>query len=344
MNTIDLRSDTITHPTPEMREAMYRAEVGDDGWGDDPTVNRLQELAAERLGKAAGLLVPSGTMGNLVSILSQAGRGEEIILGDRSHTFTSEAGGISALGGVHVATVPNDRFGRLDPVGVEAAIRPLGNLHYPRTALISLESTHNRCSGAVLTPEYIGAVAGIGQRYDIPLHLDGARVFNAAVALEMDPAQLVQDFASVTFCLSKGLCCPIGSLICGSAEIIGRARFWRQMVGGGMRQAGIIAAAGIVGLESMIDRLAEDHDNARALAEGLANLPGLTVDLEPIQTNIVMLQVETMSGEEFDRRLAAEGIRVSRLGPSLVRMVTHYGITRPDVQQTVRVAAKVLRE
>ncbi|MBI4498240.1 MAG: low-specificity L-threonine aldolase [Chloroflexi bacterium] len=341
---IDLRSDTITHPTPEMREAMYRAELGDDGWGDDPTVNRLQELAAERLGKEAALLVPSGTMGNLVSILSQAERGTEIILGDRSHTFTTESGGVSAVGGIHVWALPNDRFGRLDPAQVEAAIRPSGNVHYPRTALICLENTHNRCSGAVLSPEYISTIAALGRRAGVPLHLDGARVFNAAVALEMDPVELVRPFASVTFCLSKGLCCPIGSLICGSAEFIARARFWRQMVGGGMRQAGIIAAAGIVALESMIDRLAEDHEHARMLAEGLAHLPGLTLDLEPIQTNIVIMQVQAMSGEEFAGRLEAEGIRVSRMGPNLVRMVTHYGITRSDMQEAVRAAARILAE
>ena len=342
MRTIDLRSDTITHPTPEMREAMYRAEVGDDGWSDDPTVNRLQELAAERLGKPAGLLVPSGTMGNLVSILSQAQRGDEIILGDRSHTFTSEGGGVSSLGGVHVATVANDRFGRLGLPEVEAAIRPRGNIHYPHTALICLENSHNRCSGAVLPPDYLRAMSELGSRYGVPLHLDGARIFNAAVALDESPATLAQGFASVTFCLSKGLCAPIGSLICGSVELIGRARFWRQVVGGGMRQAGIIAAAGIVALTSMVDRLSEDHEHARRLAEGLANLPGLSVDVEPIATNIVFMQVTAMSGAAFAARLEAEGVRVSQMGPQLVRMVTHYGITQQDVQDTLDAASRVL--
>lgn len=344
MRIIDLRSDTITHPTEAMREAMYRAEVGDDGWGDDPTVNRLQELAAGMLGQQAALLVPSGTMGNLVSILAQAGRGDEVILGDQSHTFTTEAGGMSALGGLSVWPLPNDEWGRLDLAQVERAFRVPGNLRQPRTALLCLENTHNRCSGAVLTPEYTREAAALAHQHGARLHLDGARLFNAAVALGVPATELVNDVDSVTFCLSKGLSCPIGSLICGDAEFIAQARRYRQMVGGGMRQAGIIAAAGIVGLTDMVDRLAEDHETARIIIEGLANLPGLRLNPDVMQTNIVIVEVLAMEPGEFVQRLAAEGVLGYQFGGRRVRMVTHVGITREDAREVVAAAARILAE
>ena len=252
MREVDLRSDTVTHPTPAMREAMAAAEVGDDVYGDDPTLNRLEAMAAERLGKEAAVFVASGTMGNLVSILSHAQRGDEIIIGDKSHIFRSEAGGASALGGVAYNTIRNDDRGMLDPDEVEAAIKP-PNVHFTRTAMIGLENTHNAAGGAVLTAEDTKVIADIAHRHEIPLHLDGARIFNASVALETPVAELVAEADSLSFCLSKGLSCPVGSIICGSNDFIQEARRWRKVVGGSMRQVGIIAAAGIVALDSMVE-------------------------------------------------------------------------------------------
>ena len=339
MKPIDLRSDTVTQPTPEMREAMYRAEVGDDGWGDDPTVNLLQELAAERLGKEAALFVPSGTMGNLVGILTHCNRGDEAIIGDQSHIFFNEVGGISALGGIHVRTAPNLPDGTMEPRKIEELIRAVTNVHFPLTRLISLENTHNRCSGAVLGTEYTNHIAEIARRNGLFLHLDGARIFNAAVALKVNVKDLVAPSDSVTFCLSKGLACPVGSLLCGSREYIQRARRVRQMVGGGMRQAGVVAAAGLVALDTMIDRLAEDHENAKVLAHELADTPGISIHPEDIHTNIVIFQVERTAPEKLLARLAEEGVKVSHYGGNLIRMVTHYGISRSNVLK----AAKTLK-
>ncbi|MFO7601803.1 MAG: low-specificity L-threonine aldolase, partial [Candidatus Desulfacyla sp.] len=283
MRIIDLRSDTITRPTPAMRRAMAEAEVGDDVFGEDPTVNRLEEMAAQRLGKEASLFVVSGTMGNLVCLLTHCDRGHEVLLGDRSHTFYYEQGGSAALGGVHPRTLPNEPDGTLDLGHIEGAIRP-DNIHFPRTRLIVLENTHNRCSGSPLTPEYMRAVGEIARRHDLKIHVDGARIFNAAVALGVDASDLVSEADSVTFCLSKGLAAPVGSVVCGSRDFIREARRARKVVGGGMRQAGVIAAAGIVALTEMVDRLSEDHENARRLAEGLVDAGGLSVDPGSVRT------------------------------------------------------------
>lgn len=343
MQRIDLRSDTVTLPTPEMRKAMAEAEVGDDVWGEDPTVNRLEAMAAERLGKEAALFTVSGTMSNLVAVLTWCRRGDEIILGDQSHMFLNEVGGASALGGVAYHPIPNDEAGRLRPGDVERAIRS-PNIHYPRTGLVCLENTHNRCGGAVLTPGDIAAVAEVAHRRDIPLHLDGARLFNAAVYLGVPVSLLARDADSVCFCLSKGLACPVGSLLCGSKEFIGEARRWRKAVGGGMRQAGVLAAAGIVALEKMVDRLAEDHENARELAKGLAGIPGILLDPERVQTNIVIFRWTAGPVQEFLARLARKGVLASYLGEDRVRMVTHYGITRQDVLEAVRRVEEVVEE
>jgi threonine aldolase len=342
MPLIDLRSDTVTQPTPAMREAMYRAELGDDVFGEDPTVNRLEEMAAEKLGKERALLVVSGTMGNLVGVLSHTQRGDEVIVGDQSHIFLYEVGGCSALGGVQMRTVPNVR-GLLPLEAVGAAIRG-PNIHFPRTGLICLENTHNRCGGAVLTVEYTRQLCALAHRHGIPVHLDGARIFNAAVALGVDVKELVADVDSVTFCLSKGLCGPVGSLLCGSAAYIERARKYRKMVGGGMRQAGIIAAAGIVCLEQMIDRLAEDHENARRLAIGLAEIPGIILDPTTVQTNIVIFELaeDRLTAAEFAARLKSEGVLCGAIGPRRVRMVTHYGITAADIETTLRAVSRVM--
>ena len=343
MPPIDLRSDTVTHPTPAMREAMANAEVGDDVWGDDPTVNRLEEMAAEIMGKEASLFVASGTMANLVSILTHCQRGNEIIVGSESHIFYNEVGGASALAGVQVRTVANDHRGMMAPEDIEVAIRG-ENIHFPPTSLVCIENTHNRCSGGVLDTEDVAAVARVAHAHEVPVHVDGARIFNAAVRLETPAAELARDADSVSFCLSKGLSCPVGSLVCGSRDFIDQARKWRKMVGGGMRQAGIVAAAGIVALEAMIDRLAEDHTNASRLAVGLASIPGISLDPSLVQTNIVIFEVNGGVALDVLHRLEAAGVRGSFNGGSRIRFVTHYGITSEDVDNTLGIVAGVMEQ
>ncbi len=337
---IDLRSDTVTLPTPAMREAMYRAEVGDDVFGEDPTVNRLEALAAEMMGQEAALFVASGTMGNLVAILTHCGRGDEAIMGDECHTFHYEVGGAAALGGVHVRTVPNGQ-GLPALADIAAAIRP-DDIHDPPTRLLCLENTHNRCGGIAIAPGPFRAVCDLAHRHGIAVHLDGARIFNAAIALGCDVRELVDPADSVMFCLSKGLAAPVGSLLVGPAAFITRARKYRKMVGGGMRQAGVLAAAGLVALTQMVDRLAEDHEHARLLAEGLAHIPGVTIDLTRVHTNIVIFEVDNPPG--FLERLAAEGVLGVYFGGRLVRLVTHYGITRADIEATLMAVQRVMRD
>jgi threonine aldolase len=344
MKVIDLRSDTVTLPSPQMREAICRAELGDDVFGEDPTVNRLEQMAAERVGKQAALLVPSGTMGNLASILTHCGRGTEVILGDQCHTFIYEAGGISALGGIHPRPLLNQPDGTLRLEAIEAAIRP-DNVHFPRTRLICLENTHNRCSGAVLTPEYMAQVAALARRHGLAVHLDGARIFNAAVALNVDVRDLTREVDSLSFCLSKGLAGPVGSVICGSAAFIAEARRTRKILGGGMRQAGILAAAGIVALGEMVERLREDHDNAARLARGMAQIEGLSVALARVQTNIVYIDVTRggLVAEELVKQLGGAGVKVLSTGPTRLRAVTHYGITADDIDQTLLALTRVMK-
>jgi threonine aldolase len=344
MKTIDLRSDTVTLPSPQMREAIGRAELGDDVFGEDPTVNTLEHMAAERVGMEAALLVASGTMGNLVSILTHCGRGAEVILGDRCHTHVYEAGGISALGGVHPRTVPNQPDGTLRLEDIETAIRP-DNVHFPRTRLVCLENTHNRCDGAALTPEYTARVVELAHGRGVAVHLDGARIFNAATALRVDVRDLTRGVDSLSFCLSKGLAAPVGSVVCGSKDFIAEARRTRKVLGGGMRQAGILAAAGIVALEKMIDRIREDHENAARLAEGIAGIEGLAIDLARAQTNIIYFDVTAseLKAEELAQRLGARGVRVLSTGPARLRAVTHYGITAGDIDQTISVLTEVMK-
>lgn len=339
---IDLRSDTVTQPTPAMREAMYRAEVGDDVFAEDPTANKLQEMAAERMGKEAALLVASGTMANLVALLTHCQRGDEVILGDQSHTYLLEVGGGAALGGLHMRPLPNDG-GYLKPEAVEAAIRG-PNIHFPRTGLVCLENTHNRCGGAVLTPAQTTALAAVAHRHGIPLHLDGARIFNAAIYLGLPARELAAEAASVCFCLSKGLSAPVGSLLCGSRAFIERARHYRKMLGGGMRQVGIIAAAGIVALEQMVDRLAEDHFHARILAEGLSSQRGIGLDPSRVQTNIIIFELKhpRLTPADFVANLAREGVLAGNIGGGRIRMVTHYGIERRDIEEALAAVARVV--
>jgi threonine aldolase len=342
MKIIDLRSDTVTYPTPAMREAMYKAEVGDDVYGEDPTVNRLERMAAERMGKEAALFVVSGTMGNLVALLAHCGRGDELILGDRSHTFLFEQGGMAALGGIVPHTVPNQPDGTLLLEDIEGAIRG-DNVHFPRTRLVCLENTHNVCNGMPLTAEYTAQVARLAHDHGLRVHLDGARVFNAAAALGVDVRELVRDVDSVQFCLSKGLCAPVGSLVCGSADFIAEARRSRKVVGGGMRQAGVLAAAGIVALEQIADRLGEDHARAKRLAEGLAEIPG--VEVAPVATNILYFRltegVSKTPGEVVDA-LAQRGVRLLGRVGGRFRAVTHHWISDEDIERTIEAMREVM--
>ncbi|MCH7835409.1 MAG: low-specificity L-threonine aldolase [Chloroflexi bacterium] len=329
MKSIDLRSDTVTLPPPEMRKAIAEAELGDDVFGDDPTVNRLEAISAEVMGKEAALLTTSGTQSNLTALLSHCQSGDEVIVGDEAHILHFEAGGAFALGGLGLRTVHNDERGRLDLDEVRQAVRSR-DVHFPPTGLICVENTHNRCGGSVLSEDDLAAVRALADEYGLPVHLDGARLFNAAVALELPASRLAQYADSVSFSLCKGLACPIGSLLCGSRELIHRARRFRKMLGGGMRQAGIIAAAGVYALENMVDRLADDHANARVLAEGLAGIPG--VNLIPPQTNLVYFTAEGWDLGELVRRLGGQGIICLNEGGA-IRMVTHYGIDRGDVEE-----------
>jgi len=329
--TIDLRSDTVTHPSPAMREAIFRAELGDDVLGDDPTVKALEEKAAAKLGKEAALFVASGTMANLVSLLVHCQRGEEAIVGSMSHILQIEQAGAAALGSIQLRSARNDERGRLDLDEVRAAIRPPG-LYQPRTALIALENTHNAMNGSALSAAYTAEVAAIAHGAGAALHVDGARIFNAAIALETTAEALVREADSVSFCLSKGLACPIGSMIAGTGEFIEAARRTRRIVGGGMRQIGILAAAGIVALDDMIDRLADDHASARLLAEGLASIKGISAIPELVQTNILFFTLDAgIDATAFRERCKERGILYSG-GPVRWRMVTHYGIERDDVE------------
>ena len=343
MKTIDLRSDTVTLPTQTMREAIYHAELGDDVFGEDPTANRLEKIAAERMGKEAALMVASGTMGNLVCLLSHCRRGEEVILGDQSHTFLYEAGGMSAVGGIHPHTITNQPDGTMRLEDIEEAIRG-SNVHFPRSRLICLENTHNRCNGSVLTPQYMESVAKLARERGLRIHLDGARVFNAAVALGVDVKELTRYADSVSFCLSKGLSSPVGSIICGSSDFIAEARRNRKVLGGGMRQSGIIAAAGIEALEHMVDRLAEDHENARRLAEGITRIPGLSIELNRIQTNIVYFDMadDRFSAERLVKELTGRAVKILQLGPGRFRAVTHYGISAEDIDLTLSAMSEIM--
>jgi threonine aldolase len=337
MNFIDLRSDTVTQPTPEMREAMRLAEVGDDVYGEDPTINRLQEMAAERLGKQAGLFVASGTMGNLIGILSHCQRGDEVIVGKKNHVFLHEAGGISALGGVHSCQLPNQTDGSLKLEDIAAAIRS-DDPHEPVTRLVCLENTHNACGGVYQTPEYVRRAVEFAHGRGLSVHLDGARIFNAAAAQGVAAIALTGPADSVTFCLSKGLCAPVGSVLCGSKAFIAKAQRLRKMLGGGMRQAGILAAAGIVALEQMTGRLVQDHARAKKLADGLRQIAGLTLDPGTPATNMVFLSLTAdvkYTTDEFIECLKERGVLIGATGERAYRLVTHYWIDDEGVEKTV---------
>jgi threonine aldolase len=344
MNWIDLRSDTVTLPTEKMRKAMAEAELGDDVYGEDPSVNRLQAISAERLGKEAALFVPSGTMGNLAAVLAHCGRGDEVIMGDCAHTFVNEAGGISALGGVHPHIIPNQPDGTLLIEDIQHAIRK-DDIHYPKSKLLILENTQNKCGGVSLSRRYMEEAANSAHQAGLLVHLDGARVFNAAVDQGLDARDLTGMVDSVTFCLSKGLCAPVGSVLCGSLGFIKQATRIRKQLGGGMRQAGVLAAAGIIALEEMVDRLAEDHLHAHQLAEGLSQLPGVTLDKGSPNTNMVYIALNhpiRHNAIEISRRLKDMGVLVGITGPRHFRLVCHYWIRDEDLHSVIDAFKKVI--
>ncbi|HEY60570.1 MAG TPA: low-specificity L-threonine aldolase [Anaerolineae bacterium] len=341
---IDLRSDTVTHPTPEMRKAMAEAEVGDDVYREDPTVNCLEELAAEKMGKEAGLFVASGTMGNLIAVLAQSSRGDEAIMGDLGHTFLFEGGGISAFGGVFAHIIPNQPDGTLDICDLETAIRPI-DIHCPISRLIILENTHNHCGGVPISAAYTKQVGDLAHTRGLRLHLDGARIFNAAVALNTSAKELAAPADTVLFCLSKGLCAPVGSVICGSRALISKMRRIRKQLGGGMRQAGILAAAGIIALEKMVERLAEDHYHAKLLADGLAQINGLELYKGMPQTNMVFISMKEKDKQavgEVKEKLKSKKILVGIVDRRHFRLVTHYWIDRKDINAVITAFSEVI--
>ena len=325
--TIDFRSDTVTRPTPGMREAMARAEVGDDVFGDDPTVRRLESLAAEMLGKEAGMFVPSGTQSNLCALLTHCGRGDEYIVGQTAHTYLFEGGGGAALGGIQPQPLDQDPDGTLDLERVAGLVKP-DDPHYARSRLLCLENT---TWGKVLPDGYAGAAREFADGAGLAMHLDGARIFNAAVAGGLAAAEIAAPFDSVSVCLSKGLGAPVGSVLLGEKAFVGEGRRWRKMLGGGMRQAGVLAAAGIHALENGVGRLAEDHDNARRLAEGLREVPGLAVDA--VQTNMVFAQVPDAEVAPLVESLRGQGILVAGYAVGKMRLVTHRDVGAGDVDR-----------
>jgi threonine aldolase len=343
MEVIDLRSDTVTKPTEEMRQAMYRAEVGDDVYRDDPTVNRLEELAAREMGKEAALFVASGTMANQVAVMAHTKRGDEIILGEKSHIYVNEVGGIAYLAGVQAALV-TETEGVMDARVVEQKIRQ-ENIHYPNTSLICVENTHNMAGGRVVPLAAMKEIHDVGKRHGIPVHLDGARIYNAAAYLGVEAREIAKYCDSVNVCLSKGLCAPVGSVLAGSREFIERARKFRKMLGGGMRQAGILAAAGIVAIEKMSKRLKEDHENALLLAKGLNSLEGVSVDVDRVQTNLIMVDFAGtgLNGMQVAERLKQNGILINGSSSPVVRFAVHYYITPDDVKRTVEVVSKIIK-
>ncbi len=342
MERIDLRSDTVTMPTEAMRAAMAAAEVGDDVYGEDPTVNRLEAIAAARLDKEAGLFVPSGTMGNLTALLAHTARGDEVILEEGSHIFNYEVAGLAVVGALMPRTL-RGLYGILDPEQVRAAIHP-PNVHTPRTALIAVESTHNRGGGTYYPQDVLAEIGRLGREHGIPVHLDGARIFNASVASGVPVKDYAAHADTVQFCFSKGLAAPVGSMLVGTQPLIDRARKYRKMLGGGMRQAGILAAAALVALETMVDRLAEDHANAHALAEGLAEIPGIEIDLKRVQTNIVIFAVRSprVDAAAFVRGLAGRGVLAHQISPDSIRLVTHKDVSREDITAALSAARAVL--
>lgn len=341
MAVIDFRSDTVAMPSPEMRQAMVTAPLGDDVFGDDPTTNHLMEVAAERMGKVAATFVPSGTMGNLIGVAVNARRGEELIADVDSHVFCYETAGAAAVCGVQIKPVPTE-FGVMSSEQIVDAVRPRNDPHQPITAAVTFENTHNRHGGIVWPLEDLRAASDAAHAQGLRVHLDGARIFNASVALGVKASDIAATADTVTFCLSKGLACPVGSIFCGSEEDVEEARRWRKRLGGGMRQVGVLAAAGLIALDHMVDRLAEDHANARTLAEGLSELPGVRCDLSRVQTNLVFFDLDSMPVERFTDECARRGLLSDPVSARRMRFVTHYGIEARHIQDALKICEEVL--
>lgn len=343
MKVVDFRSDTITKPTEEMRKAIFDAEVGDDVYEEDPTINKLEEMAAKIVGKEAALFVPTGTMGNQLAVLCHTQRGNEIILEERSHIYNYEVGGIAFLSGVQ-ARIVKGHNGIMSASDIEKAIVADDDIHHPQTGLICLENTHNMAGGIVIPPESMKEIYDLAKKYDLPVHLDGARVFNASTALGCDVKEITKYCDSIMFCLSKGLCAPVGSMLAGNKAFITKARRYRKMLGGGMRQAGILAAAGIVALTSMIERLAEDHVNTKLLSEGLKDINGININMDTVQSNILMMDITTPDYDSYSlvAKLKEEGILVSDINSSRIRFVTHKYISKDDINHTISVIKSIL--
>ncbi|NIP66965.1 low-specificity L-threonine aldolase [Candidatus Bathyarchaeota archaeon] len=341
---IDLRSDTVTLPTQEMLEAIRNAELGDDVYGEDPTVNRLEDLAAKTMGKEAALLVTSGTQANLVSLMSHTQPGDSVILEADSHIYWYEVGGLSAIGGLQPLPIPGRR-GVLDPEKVRATIRPR-DIHFPPTTLVCLEDTHNRAGGTIISPEQIRGLRDVAHAQGLPLYLDGARIFNAAVALDREVQEFTKYVDSLMFCLSKGLSCPVGSIVVGSQEFIDRARKVRKRLGGGMRQAGVIAAPGIIALQKMVPRLQEDHQNAQHLAQGLNRIQGISINPERVQTNILHPDISSLgvTSHQFVLQLKEQGLLALPRGKDQLRLVTHRGITTEHIERAITICGDVAKE
>ncbi len=342
---IDLRSDTVTKPSPGMRQAMAEAEVGDDVFGEDPSINRLQELAAEMLGKEAALYVPSGTMANQICIKTHTQPGDEIIMEQTNHPFRSESGGVAALSGVQVHSIPGQR-GVITAEQIAPLIQTGDNPHNAPTRLVSLENTHNRGGGSIYPIDVIRDIRNLTQQHNLPLHLDGARILNASVAMGVPATEITQYFDTCTLCLSKGLGAPVGSIIAASADFIKRANRYRKMFGGAMRQAGIIAAAGTYALERNVERLAEDHQNAKRLAERICHLKGLHINPDEVETNILFLELDPAEAR-IDATALMHGMRehdviASASNPTTMRLVTHLDVSRDQIETTAEVICKLL--
>ncbi|MBC8196433.1 MAG: low-specificity L-threonine aldolase [Candidatus Marinimicrobia bacterium] len=343
MNIIDLRSDTVTLPTKEMMDAIQNAKLGDDVLEDDFVVKKLEDETAKLSGKDAALFVPSGTMGNLISIMVHCPRGSEVILGDKSHTFKYEAGGISALGGIHSAQLSNNSDGTIDIDKIKTSIRE-DNVHFPKTACISLENSHNLCNGSPINIEYLSQVYNIAQENNLKVHTDGARIFNSAVALNLELKELTTYTDSITFCLSKGLSAPIGSMVCGTKEFIYHARRTRKILGGGMRQVGILASAGLISISKMTNQLKTDHLHLSQLANGLSQIKKIEINPTNYKTNILYFSIKNnpFSDEEFIQHMEKQGIRFFALSKNKFRLVTHSGISDKDIHFTLNVFNNIL--
>lgn len=343
---IDLRSDTVTLPTNEMKQFIMDSPLGDDVYGEDPSVNLLQKKIAKIFNKESALFVPSGTMANLISVLTHCNRGDEVILGNKSHIFFYEAGGISAFGGVHSHQINNNDDGTININDIENAIRKKGDDHFPKTKLICLENTHNACYGSPINTDFFSEVKNIAKKHNIPIHLDGARIFNAAIALNKSVDELTKDCDSVSCCLSKGLSAPVGSVILGSKNFISKAKSLRKALGGGMRQAGLIASAGIFSLDHMINRIIDDHSNAKILASKLNLIKNLEINLNQVQTNIIFIynRDKTLSNQDLLLSLEKNNIKIDYKGNSKFRLVTHSGFRKEDINAVIKIFRKIFKD